>query len=108
MFLNPYVDDVENLVVHHGPVVSWLPGNIRAEITVKKLDLHNGKRLQLIARKIEHIEHLNDTIHRMKSCNGIEAELARIKIEDMCRRTEKYSAMVNSIVGDQVTDPANV
>ena len=101
-FLNPYVDDVENLVTHLGPVVSWSPGNVQAEATVKLLELHNGRRLELISRKIEHMEHLNDLMHRMNSRGGIEAEIARIKVKDMCQPTEKYSAMVQSIVRDQL------
>ena len=100
MFLNPYVDDVESFVIHQGPIVSWAPGNDRAEVTVKKLQLHDKSRMELIARKIEHLEHLNDTIHRRDSSVGITHELAKAKVEDMCKPDEKYSAMVISVVGN--------
>lgn len=104
MFLNPYVDDVESMVLHQGPLVTWQPGNVRAEVTVKKLELHNANRWQLISQKIEHLEHLNDNVHRMKAANGVQSELAKIKIQDMCRRTQKYSAMVKSAVKNLLPD----
>lgn len=55
-FLDPYNDDVESMVIHHGPILGWNPGDHRSEITVRKLELHNSKREQLILRKIEKIE----------------------------------------------------
>ena len=99
MFLNPYVDDVESCVIHQGPLVSWSPGNERAEATIKRLQLHDKSRMELIARKIEHLEHVNDTLHRRDSSEGVIHELAKAKIEEMCRWDEKFSGMVSSVVG---------
>lgn len=100
MFLNPYRDDVESLVVHLGPIAAWKPGDIQAEVTVKMLELHNNNRWELISQKIEHLEHLNDAVHRQNSSTGVEREIAKMKIDDMCMPTEKYSAMVNSVLGN--------
>ena len=97
-FLNPYIDDVESFVIHRGPIVGWKPGVERAELTVKKLEMHDKTRWELVSRKIEHIEHLNDVMHRTQTGSGVTQELARQKISNMCRRSEKYSAMVRSIV----------
>lgn len=38
--LNPYVDEVQNSIEHFGPIIDWVAGDIRAEITVRKLDLN--------------------------------------------------------------------
>src|SRR5688572_15896823 len=63
-FLDPYVDDVETFLVHHGPVVFWQAGNTRAEVSVKTLELNTAARMQLIARKIEKIEEVTTILER--------------------------------------------
>ena len=63
-FLDPYEDKVEELVVHHGPIVGWREGDERAEVTVRTLQLHNETRLSLVLRKIERINEVNDLIAR--------------------------------------------
>ena len=60
MLLNPYADDVEKMIVHLGPFVTWQVGNERAEITVRRLELDSCARMELIGRKIEKIEDLRN------------------------------------------------
>lgn len=98
-FLDPYIDDVENLIEHYGPVVGWVNGNERAEVTVKKLELDTYCRSQLISRKIEKIEELNNTVERYaKEKNPEIRKLVGIKIKRMLDRTSEYSGMILSII----------
>jgi len=78
-FLNPYKDDVEKMVLHHGPVVNWVIGNTRAEITIRKLDLDNYLRKELIARKLEEINILISNFN--SETNPTLRELIKIKLK---------------------------
>jgi uncharacterized protein (TIGR02646 family) len=49
-FLDPHNDDVESMIVHHGPLVFWISGNRRAEITLRLLELGNSARSALVLR----------------------------------------------------------
>ena len=96
-FLDPYNDDVENLVRHLGPLVSWAPGNIRAEITVKKLELHTIARLELFARKAETIDKLNTAVERwVEQEDESMKALIKKEIEHMTDKYSEYSGMVIS------------
>lgn len=97
-FLDPYVDDVEELLEHHGPLVSWKAGNPRAEITVRKLELNCEKRSQLIFQKMTTIEALTNLVERWKGeANDILKELLYLQIEEMAAKHSEYSAMVISV-----------
>ena len=97
-FLDPYVDDVEVRVVHHGPVVGWTVGDDCAEVTVRTLELHDGSRLQLLRRKIEKISEVNDVLARRVSAQS-EAlrQLLSEQIQSMQAKDAEYSAMVRSV-----------
>lgn len=97
-FLNPYIDDVENLVEHYGPVMGWLNGNIRAEITIKTLELNGHNRISLISRKIEKIEEFNNLIERfINASNIILKALLKRQIVNMLDIKSEYSGMLLSI-----------
>lgn len=96
-FLDPYNDDVENRIKHLGPIVSWLPGDDEAEITVRTLEMHNQTRKELIARKVELIEKLNNTVARMKNETGVLQEMMLLAIEKMKEPDAEYSGMVRSV-----------
>ncbi len=66
-FLDPYMEDVEAVVEHHGPIMGWISGNTRAEITIKILELHNAERFELILRKIEKIDVSYDTLNLIRA-----------------------------------------
>jgi uncharacterized protein (TIGR02646 family) len=63
-FLDPYSDDVEELLEHHGPLVYWKAGNVRAEITVRKLELNSESRSQLIFHKMAKLESWANLVER--------------------------------------------
>ncbi|WP_204102157.1 MULTISPECIES: HNH endonuclease signature motif containing protein [Spirulina sp. CCY15215] len=98
-FLDPYEDDVESLIEHYGPIVGWKNGELRAEISVKFLELHDGTRQELMSQKIAKIEALNDTLERYKKAsNPMIRLLMKKQIEKMSDRKSEYSAMVMSIL----------
>ncbi len=97
-FLDPYVDDVESRVVHHGPVVAWNPGDESSEITVKTLELHDSSRSQLLMRKIEKIGEVNELLARKASVeSAFVKELLDAQIEQMQNKNAEYSAMVQAV-----------
>lgn len=97
-FLNPYSDDVESMVVHYGPVVSWKIGQPRAEATLRKLEIHNNKRSDLIARKVERIESINNILERINGTTGALKELLEMQLVEMQDKKAEYSGMTKSIV----------
>jgi hypothetical protein len=52
-FLDSYSDPVEEMLVHLGPLVYWRPGNERAELTVRALELDSMARRQLFQQKCD-------------------------------------------------------
>ena len=98
-FLNPYIDNVESMLVHLGPIVSWKAGNSRAEASVRKLELNGYSRRELVNRKIEKLEALNDVLERKAGANGVMLELIEQKLEKMQDREAEYSGMIISAIG---------
>ncbi|MGA9658335.1 MAG: HNH endonuclease, partial [Asticcacaulis sp.] len=96
-FLDPYVDDVESRLVHVGPVVCWAPGDATAEISVRTLEMHDSTRHQLIMRKIEAIDRLNNIVARIESEAKPLKELLLLSLERMKSRNAEFSAMICAV-----------
>ncbi|PLU25723.1 HNH endonuclease [Sinorhizobium medicae] len=96
-FLDPYTDQVEELVIHYGPIVCWKPGAENAEITIKTLELHSTTRSELIARKVEKIEALNNLVERISRATGVMKEMLEIQLDGMRSRDAEYSGMICTI-----------
>lgn len=98
-FLDPYVDDVENILEHHGPIVGWRTGEVRGEVTVKTLELSSAARTALVARKIEKIGELQHLLERHKSePSGMLKELLTRQLKTMASCSAEYSAMVSAVL----------
>lgn len=97
-FLDPFVDDVEAMLVHHGPLVGWRPDEVRAEVSVRTLQLNDLSRDLLIGRKVERIEDLNELVGRLRSGppQALAVALER-RLEAMRAPDAEYSGMVSSI-----------
>lgn len=101
-FLDPYTENVEDLLEHHGPLVLWKTNNGRAEISVKILELHSHKRKELITRKIGKIEEFNNLVERyMSEANFILRNLLGKQIEDMLDKHSEYSAMLINVLNNK-------
>jgi 5-methylcytosine-specific restriction endonuclease McrA len=97
-FVDPYTDNVEQWLVHHGPIVTWQVGNKRAEISVRMLELASTKRLALIQTKLEKIQDVMDIIERFHAeADPTLKALLRKRLEEMSQVPGEYSAMVESI-----------
>lgn len=96
-FLDPYVDDVEDRVIHLGPILSWKPGDNSAELSIKKLEMHDETRFELVKRKVEAIDKLNNLISRINREQDALKEMLLISLDKMKSRDAEYSAMINSI-----------
>lgn len=102
-FLDPYIHNVEDLLVHAGPIVCWKAGVAEAEVTVKILDLSSGARFHLIGRKIEKIEEMNTLIERLNEVTGTFLEpLIKLEIERKASPASEYSGMVKSYLNQAV------
>lgn len=98
-FLDPYNDEVEEMIEHHGPIVSWKTGYPRVEITVRILGLNAHKRSQLIFHKIIKIEELNNLLGRWHNeANSTLKRLLLMQVGEMTQKDAEYSAMVISIL----------
>ena len=100
MFINPYDDEVENELIHLGPVVSWVPGNSRAEVSVRRLELNSQSRIELVIRKIEKIVEVDNLIERTNGeQNLILKRLLELQLDSLMSPESEFSAMVQSVVG---------
>ncbi len=96
-FLDPYVDQVDTHLEHHGPVVTWRAGNARGEIFVSTLDLCSESRLPLIGRKVEKLNQLGHLLERFESTqDGLMKGLLARQIREMASPSSEYSAMIES------------
>lgn len=100
MFLDPYTDNVENLVLHSGPFVFSLPGDKRSEVTVRILELRSDKeRKSLIGRKIEKLENINHLIERIAvEDNAVIKDFLNEILSESCDIPAEYSGMVKKHV----------
>lgn len=98
-FLDPYVDDVEAILVHCGPVVRWREGDSRGEVAVKTLGLLGTDRLQLICRKVEKLQEVADLLERWQTTAdpALKMLLAR-QLLALKESSAEYSAMVASVL----------
>ena len=56
--LNPYKDDLEKFIYPVGPLIDWIAGVPRAEITVKKIDLNRSPLLISRAQRLSKVREL--------------------------------------------------
>jgi len=61
--LNPYTDELSAFIQHRGPLVDWTAGNVRAEISVRMLDLNRPPLLMSRTERINNIRDLYDRWH---------------------------------------------
>lgn len=102
-FLNPYLDDVESMLIHYGPLVSWVAGNGRAEATVRTLELSLEPRFALVRRKIEALQDLDVLLDRhAKEQSPVLRELLRKEILRRAEVTSEYSAMIKTALEQNV------
>lgn len=98
-FLDPYKDEVESLIEHRGPIVYWVTGEARAEISVKILELNSQNRSQLIFRKIEKIEEIQNILERKVRETNPALKIVLLKqLKEMANVSSEYSGMVASIL----------
>ena len=99
MLVNPYIDDVEAMIVHLGPFVAWEVGNRRAEITVRRLELDSYARIELIGRKIEKIEEIKNLLERIEGMTGGPLrELLELKLREQTGVGAEFSGMAVAVV----------
>ncbi|XDD45234.1 HNH endonuclease [Leptospira sp. WS39.C2] len=99
-FLNPYLDHpIEELVIHYGPIVVWLPNNDRSEITVKTLELNTKARIQLVINKIQKINEFKEIAERyIRENNLLLKEILHKQIISMTNKSSEYSGMILQIL----------
>jgi len=98
-FLNPYKDAVELLLEHQGPIVIWRAGNARAEISLRTLELNTSKRAELIFRKIEKVEQVQNLYERyVNERNQVLKTLLASQLVEMTHKESEFSAMVIDIL----------
>jgi uncharacterized protein (TIGR02646 family) len=97
-FLDPYSDDVEALLEHHGPLVFWGSANTRAEVTIRTLELNGLSRQQLVERKINRLEEFSNLIERFLREIGALKMLLWRQIEQMTDLSSEYSGMLQEVI----------
>lgn len=98
-FLDPYSDDVDQLVEHHGPIVYWKSGSTRAEITIRTLELNSKNRVPLILNKMEKIEEVSNLFERFESeRNATLKSLLKRKLIAMTQADSEYSGMILEVL----------
>ena len=97
-FLDPYDDDVEYALIHRGPIVTWRPGESRAELSVRYLALDGSERNELVRKKIDFLSKLDNAVERYVSSKGTELEpLLRKQLKSWGSIEAEFSGMVRSM-----------
>jgi hypothetical protein len=98
-FLDPNEDTVEEMIEHLGPIVIWKPGHERAEVSIRILELNGHNRAQLIFRKIEKIEEVNNLFERyQRETSPLLKRVLGKQLISMAEPTSEYSGMVLDIL----------
>lgn len=97
-FMDPYIDDVEDLLEHYGPLIYWKSAHVRAETTIRILELNGSQRQQIIERKIGKLEEFNNLLERFMSQTGSLKGLLWRQIQEMINIKSEYSAMLKDII----------
>lgn len=98
-FLDPYKDDVDHLVEHHGPIVYWKARSTRAEITIRTLELNSKNRIPLILNKMEKLEEVSNLFERYESeQNDTLKSLLKKKLIEMTETKSEYSGMIHAVL----------
>lgn len=98
-FLDPYTDDVENLIEHHGPLVLWKSGQRRAEISIRILKLNDYSRSNLIIRKIQTIDDFNHLLERyLSEQESVLKKILGRRIKERIDRKNEYSGMLKTLL----------
>jgi len=98
-FLDPYTDQVEDELEHHGPLVLWRTNSNRAEISVKILELNTHSRKELIIQKISAITDFSHLLERYSAePAGPLKQLLWKEVEEKTGITAEYSAMLLSVL----------
>ncbi len=93
-FIDPYSDSPEVLILHRGPFVTWPVGNKKAEITVKILELDSNNRIELIKRKIQWLQLIDQILERFNSENDpVLKEVLKIDLINHTKINAEYSSM---------------
>jgi len=99
-FLNPYVDhDLDTIVKHFGPIVTWQTGNTRAEITVRTLELSDYKRSELIVRKVEKIKEVETLLERYHQTDKESIKrILILQLKEMANAGSEFSGMIKALL----------
>ena len=100
MFLDPNVDDVENLVQHVGPLVFNTPGNTSGEVTVRILEINSLKgRKELIGRKWERLESTKNLVERIaRESNPVLKEFLIEELNQHSEVSSEFSGMIKTYI----------
>lgn len=94
-FVDPYIDNPDELFDHYGPVVMPKVGQPRAEVCVEILKLCSDERIRLVTQKIAKLQELQQVLERFNhEPQGPLKEVLRRRLADMARPSAEYSAMV--------------
>jgi 5-methylcytosine-specific restriction endonuclease McrA len=98
-FVDPYIDDVEQILEHLGPIVTWRPGDTRAEVAVRILELCSESRFPLFKQKLSKINELMNVVERfLNEEDPVLKRLLEKQMKNMGDISAEYSAMVLSIL----------
>ena len=103
-FLNPYSDEVEQMLISAGPLLFQEPGNKSAEITIKILELNDyDKRGELISRKIDRLKEIQNLVERWKEeTNPKVKNILKKELENQCKKDKEYSLMLTQYIYNNV------
>lgn len=104
-FLNPYLDNVEDSLIHLGPLVLSKPGDDNAEISIKILQLNClDSRKQLIARKIDKINEVQNLLQRIRNTSNQELKsILLFELKSFTDNDSEYSAMIKSFYDNHIS-----
>lgn len=105
-FINPYNDEIKDMVYARGPMIFYNLDNVRAEISVCRLEL-NG-RLDLLERRTERLKSIYSLIKTWNNeQNPKVKDFLKGELLKECESDKEYSLCVKSLVFDSITQSSN-
>ena len=104
--VDPYIDDPETVHFRfHGPMMTIVPGNETAKLTLIELDLN---RPDLMGRRKDHLEDLGRRLEEIVTARDdrTRAALIRALVETETKSTKEFATCTRAYVSDKERDGA--
>lgn len=99
-FIDPYTDDIQELIDFAGPLLTTIAGDAYVELSIDMLELNSfEKRRELVLRRFEKCRAVNHIVNTLKrSVNREERLILRLELMRYRDASQEFSAMIDALL----------